>query len=345
MGLEAATFIGSLVPANPDGADDKAEGDNHIRMMKSVLQATMPGLVGRMWRHQTKSSGYTVVANDNMTLLNCTAALTLALTAAATLGNGHEFMVHANGFDVVIDPNGAETINGAATLTVPSGVCALVLCDGTAFKVFIIPTVSPFTTGDMKLTWKSTADVSWVMMNDGTIGNAVSGGTARANADTEALFNFFYANFADGVCAVSGGRGANAAADYAANKTIALPKVLGRNIAIAGTGSGLTARALASLVGTETKTIAVANLPASGLSIPSLSVSVTTTVFGEQNQDGSGGNAILSGNNLETAINNDVARAFGGSGSTGTGTTGNMGSGTAMDTMDPRFHGNVMVKL
>jgi len=33
------------------------------------------------------------------------------------------------------------------------------------------------------------------------------------------------------------------------------------------------------------------------------------------------------------------------SGTTGTGTTGNMGSGTAFDVMTPRFHANVMIKL
>lgn len=108
-----------------------------------------------------------------------------------------------------------------------------------------------FTTGDVKLTIKTTADTGWVLMNDGTIGNASSGGTTRANADTEALFTLLWNNTADAQCAVSTGRGANAAADYAANKTIALPKALGRALATYGAGSGLTSRVLALANGSE----------------------------------------------------------------------------------------------
>lgn len=47
MGLEAATFIHQLNPANPVGAvDPKAQGDDHIRMIKATLQATFPNITG-----------------------------------------------------------------------------------------------------------------------------------------------------------------------------------------------------------------------------------------------------------------------------------------------------------
>ena len=75
---------------------------------------------------------------------------------------------------------------------------------------------------------------------------------SRANADTAWLFTFLYNNFSNTLAPVSGGRGANAAADYAAHKTIGLTKVMGCAIAISGTGSGLTARTLGSTVGEET---------------------------------------------------------------------------------------------
>lgn len=67
-----------------------------------------------------------------------------------------------------------------------------------------------------------------VRMNARTIGNAASTATERANADTEALFTFLWTNLVDAVCPVSGGRGASAAADYAANKRIGLPDLRGR---------------------------------------------------------------------------------------------------------------------
>lgn len=46
MGLEAGTFIGDLVPANPPGSDGKSQGDDHLRLIKSVLQATFPLAIG-----------------------------------------------------------------------------------------------------------------------------------------------------------------------------------------------------------------------------------------------------------------------------------------------------------
>lgn len=140
MALETATYIGDLVGTNPVGATDKVKfGDDHLRMIKQTLQATFPNLVGRSWRLQAKAAGYTVVANDNMTVFNCTAGLTLALTAAATLGNGHLFVVIANGGTVTIDPDAAETIGGAATLSVATEEVALVMCNGTTFFAAKMP--------------------------------------------------------------------------------------------------------------------------------------------------------------------------------------------------------------
>lgn len=94
-----------------------------------------------------------------------------------------------------------------------------------------------FSAGDIKLTMKTVADSGWVLMNDGTIGSASSGATTRANADTSALYLIIWSNCVDQWCAVVGGRGASATADFAANKPISLPKTYGRALAGYGTGS------------------------------------------------------------------------------------------------------------
>ncbi len=118
-----------------------------------------------------------------------------------------------------------------------------------------------FTTGDGKLTLKTAADTGWVMADDGTIGSASSGATTRANADTEALYTLLWTNVSDTYAPVTTGRGASAAADFAANKPIALTKQLGRAIAIAGAGSGLTARALGETLGEEEHILTEAEMP------------------------------------------------------------------------------------
>jgi len=118
-----------------------------------------------------------------------------------------------------------------------------------------------FTTGDVKMTLKTVADTAWVLMDDKTIGNAASGGTGRANADTVDLYTLLWTNCADAQCPVSTGRGASAAADYAANKTLKLPVTLGRALACYGAGSGLTSRVLGLATGVETHVLSTAEMP------------------------------------------------------------------------------------
>ncbi len=137
------------------------------------------------------------------------------------------------------------------------------------------PTVSAFTTGDAKITLKTVADSGWVMANDGTLGDASSGGTTRANADTQALFTLLWSNFSNTNCPVSGGRGASAAADFGAHKTIRLPQLVGRALALAGAGAGLTARNLGDAIGAETVTLTAAQQ--ASMPVTSASASFTST--------------------------------------------------------------------
>lgn len=48
MALEAATYISDLVPTNPVNADSLGKADDHIRLLKAVLQNAFPNLSGAM---------------------------------------------------------------------------------------------------------------------------------------------------------------------------------------------------------------------------------------------------------------------------------------------------------
>jgi len=87
-------------------------------------------------------------------------------------------------------------------------------------------------TGDFK--WRPTSETlaGWVKANGQTIGNATSGASQRANADTQNLFSYLWQNFTNAHCPVVGGRGASAAADFTAGKTIQLPDL--RDLSIIG---------------------------------------------------------------------------------------------------------------
>lgn len=121
-------------------------------------------------------------------------------------------------------------------------------------------------TGDYRISLRSDARPGWVLVDDGSIGNAASGATTRANADTNDLFILMYTSMPDSICPVSGGRTGSgstpteAQTDFDANKTLTLNAMLGRALGIAGAGAGLTTRTLGETVGAETHQLTVAEL-------------------------------------------------------------------------------------
>lgn len=46
MPVEQAIYIDTLNPSNPTGAEKAGQGDDHLRKIKQVLQATFPGMAG-----------------------------------------------------------------------------------------------------------------------------------------------------------------------------------------------------------------------------------------------------------------------------------------------------------
>lgn len=139
-----------------------------------------------------------------------------------------------------------------------------------ALLAFIAANGIGFTTGDLKPTWKTVADPGWVLINDGSVGDAASNATTRANNDTVNLFALVWGNIGNANAPIQDStgapvaRGASAAIDFAAHRRLVLPKALGRALALAGAGAGLTLRSLGDIAGAESSAIANSNLPADG---------------------------------------------------------------------------------
>jgi len=210
------------------------------------------------------------------------------------------------------------------------------------------------TTGDIKAVYGTGNVTGFVRLNGRTIGSATSGATERANSDVQALFQYLWG--IDANLAVSGGRGVSAAADWAANKTIALPDW--RGYAIAGlddmgnsaagrltatywgaTGGCSTtlATVLGAACGAESQALSLAQLP-TGITA-SGSVSTTSTV----SNIGQGASSLVDlGSNAGTG-SAGFGRAFSGSvaslgtvTSTGTASvTSNNTSGSAHPIVQP----------
>lgn len=110
---------------------------------------------------------------------------------------------------------------------------------------YISSIISANRTGDVRVSLNSWGPFGWVAMNDGTIGDAISNATTRANIDTWQLFNFIWNTFKTGdqtlaqmyTSAGSGSPvsyGSTAYADWIANNQISLTKQLGRVISSIG---------------------------------------------------------------------------------------------------------------
>jgi hypothetical protein len=57
MALESATYVNQLNPAFPASTDLLAQGDDHIRLIKAVLQATFPNINGPVTLTQAQLNG------------------------------------------------------------------------------------------------------------------------------------------------------------------------------------------------------------------------------------------------------------------------------------------------
>jgi microcystin-dependent protein len=123
------------------------------------------------------------------------------------------------------------------------------------------------------------APTGYVMCAGKTIGDALSGGTERANADTSALFQLLWNSMTNVEAPVTGGRGSSAAADFAAHKSITVPDSRGRAIIgkddmggaaagrITSAGSGVNGALLGTGGGAEAITLTVPQIPSHGHSV------------------------------------------------------------------------------
>lgn len=196
-----------------------------------------------------------------------------------------------------------------------------------------------FSTGDLKPTHKTTADTTWILWVDGTIGDGSSSGTVRANADTAALFALYW-TYGNTLCPIAGGYGVSAAADYAAHKAISLPLGSGRVLGLAGSGSGLTTRVVGASVGEETHLLALTEVPAhthaNVLSDPGHGHSVEFGAVGSGSSVTTITNGSLSGNTTGVVLSNTTGVSI---------TNQSQGGGLAHNNMQPTAFINVMIKL
>lgn len=83
MTVETATYINQLNATYPTGSDQKQEGDDHLRLLKSTIKATFPNITGAVTTTHTvlNKVGTTATAGDNSTDPASTAFVQAAIAA------------------------------------------------------------------------------------------------------------------------------------------------------------------------------------------------------------------------------------------------------------------------
>lgn len=140
MGLETATFISGLTPTWPTSGELKSQGDDHLRLIKAVLQSTLPNASKAFYFPSAEviSSTQTLDATDqnNVQLVDTTSgniAVTLPSTlAAADKGWKIEIVKTSSDTNAVIVSPSSGTIASkcGATATIRVGI----VCEPATFR-------------------------------------------------------------------------------------------------------------------------------------------------------------------------------------------------------------------
>jgi hypothetical protein len=249
-------------------------------------------------------------------------------------------------------PMGGQKITGMADPTNPTDGANKNYVDGAA----------NFTTGDVKLTFKTVPDSGWLMLDDTSFGSAASA-AAYKSAAAQALFIVLY-NLSDANAPLYTAAPATlttraaqgtAATAWAANCAMSLPKQLGRALGVAGSGAGITARGLGQAFGEETHTLTLGELPTGITSTnPAPFTSTVTPIVG-------GGNIIplssaswTQNSNIATTGTATIGGITGGSVGYGNlittapgaaNVTSNNTSAAGHNNIPPTLYYNAMIKL
>lgn len=162
-----------LVLSAHSGAASIVAGRCGMQPEPSQGPAGLDGLFSGEEVELTGASETLITAHRGETIiLNRATAMALAAQPAATLGAEWAVMVMNIGAGTVtLDPDGAETVNGAATLAIPPGTSFILSCNGTTLKtsmwsspVISAPTLTlkasttPTPTAEGQIEWDSDDD-------------------------------------------------------------------------------------------------------------------------------------------------------------------------------------------
>lgn len=320
MGVETATYIGDLTPTTPGSADLINQGDDHLRLIKQVLQNTFPGAEKAFNFPSTaqQSASFSVAATDaNKTFFVTTTSGAITMTLPSTLGTGDAgwecYMMKASA-----DVNPVLVTPPTGTITsgqIPGLVCAR--------RCIPFTRVPIYWTGSSFLVGRSTSAGPVGSCID-YHGSTLPYGYEFPNGQTLASASTVYPEYSAVI-------GSGVTLDRRGRIGIALDNLGGS--AAGRLGAVIVGTAIGNVGGAETVTLTAAQQASMGVSV---SVSVSGSISGSAAMNVYAANAGSSVStyspNAGTGTSAPVSGSFSGSGS-GSGTA--FGSGGAHSNLQP----------
>jgi hypothetical protein len=175
MALESGNYINDLAITNPTSSDPKSQGDDHLRLLKTVLKETLNGFTGAILVTATDTGTATGhILTPSTALVGYTPMLCLLYKANIT--NTGALTVNVSGLGV----KSIKTMAGADPTAgdIVAGYPMLLMYDGTNF-VTLGGSEFLSKTGNQKLTGNFTVDG-----NETVTGNALISGTLDVTGKT-----------------------------------------------------------------------------------------------------------------------------------------------------------------
>ena len=188
MGLETANYINDLTVSNPTASDPKSQGDDHIRMLKTVLKECFSGFTGAVIITATETGTAAAhVLNPVTALLSYTTGLLLLYKPVNTNTGVLTVNVSGLGAKPVKTLLGADPTAGDIAASQP----LLLMYDGRNFVIIagsamLLRTGNQTMTGNLNLNGNQTVsgsvDVSGALTGPGMNAKANKAGENYAGA-------------------------------------------------------------------------------------------------------------------------------------------------------------------
>lgn len=132
MALETATYIGDLDSANPLGSDQKSKGDDHLRLIKACLKASLSGFTGPVIIYGADTGSVNNYALTPSPALGAyVTGMMILLTPSATNTTSSTINISALGTKAIVDVAGNAVTSGDLV----AGSYYQLVYNGTDFRI------------------------------------------------------------------------------------------------------------------------------------------------------------------------------------------------------------------